>query len=170
MTEFFQFNENIVPEASTLCKRTKRFFFRAMYLSWLSPEERNGSTVIYSIQMTQSWRIAAFFPHSGSSLHCHVPPKSAQVLGFEEKWLNLIWTKQIFYEYYNKPHRMLVNRLKPRPFHSSPDFLMQTNGSPTYCPHTMSKVFGKFYQGLFNRFKSEPNYNFSQTKFDPFFD
>lgn len=29
---------------------------------------------------------------------------------------SLLWAKQIFYEYSNKSHRMLVSRLDPRPF------------------------------------------------------
>lgn len=45
---------------------------------------------------------------------------------------SLLWSKQKFYEYSNKPHRMLVNKLKPCPFHSSPDFLRQPDGTPTF--------------------------------------
>lgn len=83
---------------------------------------------------------------------------------------SLQWSKQKLYEYSNKPHRMLVNKMKSWPFHSSPDFLMQTNGSPTYCPSTMSKVFREFYHGLYNYLKTDPNYQFTQANFDSFFD
>lgn len=43
---------------------------------------------------------------------------------------SLLWSRQKFYEYTNKPHRMLVNRPKPRPFLSIPDHLMQLNSTP----------------------------------------
>lgn len=82
---------------------------------------------------------------------------------------SLLWAKQKFYEYSNKPDRMLVNRLKPHPFYSFPDLLMQPNGSPTYYSHTMAKPFGDFYHHLHNCLNSDPKYHFSQTKFDSFF-
>lgn len=53
---------------------------------------------------------------------------------------SLLWTKQKFYEYSNKPHRMLSNKLHPRPFNSFPDFLFQANRSRTHCPREMSKI------------------------------
>lgn len=82
---------------------------------------------------------------------------------------SLLWAKQKCYEYSNKLQRLLVNRLKPRQFQSSPNFLMQPNSSPTYCPHAISKVFGEFYCDLYNYLNSDSKYQFSQTKFDSFF-
>ncbi|PIO23371.1 hypothetical protein AB205_0126300, partial [Aquarana catesbeiana] len=83
---------------------------------------------------------------------------------------SLLWSKQKFYEYSNKPHKMLVNKLKPRPFQSSPEFPRQTDGTPTYCAFTMSKLFGEFYQQLYNCLQSDANYSFTQEKFNLFFE
>lgn len=82
---------------------------------------------------------------------------------------SLLWSKQKFYEYSNKPHKMLVNKLKPRPFQSFPDFLRQADGTPTYCPLTMSNLFEEFYQHLYNGLQTDPNYSFTKEKFDLFF-
>lgn len=79
-----------------------------------------------------------------------------------------LWSKQKFYEFANKPHRMLVNKLRPRAYTSTPDHLIQSNGVPTYCPRNMSRVFGDFYQGLYNCLSTDPNFQFTQDKFDSF--
>lgn len=57
---------------------------------------------------------------------------------------------------------MLVNKLKPHPFHSYPEFLTQADGTPTHCPQTMSKVFGDFYKKLYNCLNTDPKHLFSQ--------
>lgn len=54
--------------------------------------------------------------------------KSTQL---EKAVKSLLWSKQKFYEFSNKPHKILVNKLRPRPFNSFPDFLLQTDGSRT---------------------------------------
>lgn len=64
---------------------------------------------------------------------------------------------------------MLVNRLKPRPFHSFPDFLLQRDRTPTYCPRNMAKVFGDFYHKLYNCLTPANNFTFNQEAFDAFF-
>lgn len=64
---------------------------------------------------------------------------------------------------------MLVKKLKPGPFLSSPEFFRQIDGAPTYWPLTMSKVFGGFYHKLYNGLQMDPNYNFTQEKLDSFF-
>lgn len=46
---------------------------------------------------------------------------------------------------------------------------MQVDGTPTYCPLTMAKVFGEFFHKLYNCLKTDPNYHFTQEKIDSFF-
>lgn len=65
-------------------------------------------------------------------------------------------------------HRVLVHRLKPRPFLSIPDHIIQPDGTPTYCPQTMSRVFGDFYNKLYNCLSSDPLTQFMQEKIDSF--
>lgn len=65
---------------------------------------------------------------------------------------------------------MLENKLRPQPFHSSPDLLIQEDGSPSHCPRTMVEVFEKFYQKLYNRLTHENHFHFKQEKFDKFFE
>lgn len=79
-------------------------------------------------------------------------------LAYSKAAKSLIWTKQKFYEFSNKPNRMLVNKLHPQQFHSFPELLIQKNGTPTHCPQTMTKTFGDFYREL----------KFMQDKFDHF--
>lgn len=63
---------------------------------------------------------------------------------------------------------MLVYRLKPRPFLSIPDRLMQSNDNPTYCPYGMSRVFGEFNKGLYNCLSYDSHSHFTQEKIDDF--
>lgn len=79
---------------------------------------------------------------------------------------SMLWSR--FFEYANKPHRMLVHKLKPRPYLSIPDHLVQPDGTPTYCPQSMYKVFGEFYNKLYNCLSSDPMTQFTQEKFDSF--
>lgn len=67
----------------------------------------------------------------------------------------MLWARQHFYEFANKPHKMLVNKLKSHPFLSIPDNLTQPDGIPTYCPKAMSKVFSDFYNQLYNCLNSD---------------
>lgn len=87
-------------------------------------------------------------------------------LGMKRINKSLLWSKQKFYKFSNKPHRMLVNKLKPHPFHSFPYFLMQTNGTPTYCPLT---IFGDYYHKLYNCLQTDFSCQFTQEKFYTFF-
>lgn len=61
---------------------------------------------------------------------------------------------------------MLVNRLTPRPFLLIPDHLIKPDGTPTYCPKTMSQVFRDFYKKLYNCLSSDLTPQFSQNKFN----
>lgn len=79
---------------------------------------------------------------------------------------SLPWTKQKFYEYFNKLYRMLVSKLNPHPFHSFPDFLLQPNGAPTLCPQSMARVFGDFYSKLYNCLTPTHHSPFNQETFD----
>lgn len=79
---------------------------------------------------------------------------------------SLLWSKQKFQEYADKPHRMLVHRLKPRPFLSIPDHVVQSDGSPTYCPQTMSGVFGEYYNKLYNCLNKDSQAQFSKDRLD----
>lgn len=63
---------------------------------------------------------------------------------------------------------MLVNKLNPRPSLSIPDHIVQHDGTPTYSPQTMSKVFGDFYNKLYNCLCSDPLTQFTQEKLDTF--
>lgn len=81
---------------------------------------------------------------------------------------SLLWAKQKFFEYYNKPHRMLVSRLTPCPFNSFPDFLIQPDGMSTDCPQNITKVFGEFYTKLYNCFTPTHHPPFKQEALDAF--
>lgn len=63
---------------------------------------------------------------------------------------------------------MLVHKLKPHPFVSIPDCLLQSDGNSTYCAWTMSKVFGEFYQKLYNCLHTNLNSQFTQEKCNTF--
>lgn len=102
--------------------------------------------------------------HTVTSLH-----ERLKTLDMNRCSKSLLWANQKCYEFSNKPHRMIVNRLKTCPFHSSPDFLLQSDGSPTYCPQTMSRVFGEYYKKLYNCLNADSRHLFSQDKFDSFF-
>lgn len=78
-----------------------------------------------------------------------------------------MWPKQKMYEFSNKPHRMLVNKLCTRPFYLQ-DLLIQAYVSPTHCPQTMTQVFGDFYRKLYNCITPENHFNFTQDNFDQF--
>lgn len=79
-----------------------------------------------------------------------------------------MWEKQKFYEFSNKPHRMLVNMFRPCPFHSLPELLIQKDGTPTHCPQTMTKILGNFYRELYNCLTPEKHFHFMQNNFDQF--
>lgn len=65
---------------------------------------------------------------------------------------------------------MLVHKLKPRPYTSTPDFLLQSDGNPTYCTWTISKIFGEFYQKRYNCLSADPNSQFTTEKCKTFVD
>lgn len=82
---------------------------------------------------------------------------------------SMLWSRQKCYDYANKLHKIhkiLVCRLKPRPFLSTPTFQLQPDGSPTYCPRTVSKVF---YHKLYNCLNSDPQFHFTHRTFYTFF-
>lgn len=79
---------------------------------------------------------------------------------------SMLWPRQ---KNANKPHSMLVHRLKPHPSFSIPVFLLQPNGAPTYCPRTMSKILGDFYHKFYKCLNSDSQFHFTQAKFDAFF-
>lgn len=89
-------------------------------------------------------------------------------LAYSKAAKSLMWAKQKFYEFSNKLHKMLVNKLRLRPFHSFPELLIQKYGTPTHCPQTMTKTFGDFYKELYNCLTPEKHFNFTQDKFDRF--
>lgn len=65
---------------------------------------------------------------------------------------------------------MLVNKLRPRPFNSFPDFLLKDEASRTHCPLEMSKIFSSFYRKLYNCLQPENHFNFTKEKFDAYFE
>lgn len=81
---------------------------------------------------------------------------------------SLLWAKQTFNEYPNKPHRMLMSKLNPRPFHSYSVFQLQPNNAPTHCPQSMVGVFGDFDSKLYNCLTPSHQLPFNQENVDCF--
>lgn len=140
LTEFFYINESSVSNASTLWGVHKSYF-QGQCISVGSRLKKTAFQrsflLSFSFYLLSKLGKAEKLLLSSPTVArlCMVTSLRNQLKSIDLNKVakSLLWAKQKFYEYSNKPHRMLVNRLKPHPFHSCPDFLMQSNGSPTYC-------------------------------------
>lgn len=113
-------------------------FERQVYFCRVLSEKGDQSLTIFTyyivVQLLHSPTVE--WPHTVVSLCNHI-----KALGMSKVSKSMLWSRIFFhYEYANKLHKMLVRRLKPCPFLSTPAFQLQPDCFPTYCPHTMSKV------------------------------
>lgn len=135
LTESFQLNICYVPSPSSFWE-VHNAFFRGQCIYMSSHRKKDTAflktsllsklqTAEHSLVLsrTVAWLRAV------TSLRNQI--KSLDISGIVK---SLLWVKQKFYEFSNKPHSMLVSRLNPRPFYYFPDHLKQSDGMPSCLP------------------------------------